>query len=89
MSAARKAQLDLGFDEIEEIRHLAGAMERTVQDVLERFRPLSPDASSNIVHRHSKKALRIAINSAHLTPHERAVIKGAYVMVCRELGETP
>lgn len=89
MTAARKQQLDLGFDEIEEIRHLAGAMERTVKDVLDRVRPLSPDASAKVVHQHCKKALRIAINSAHLSPSERATIKGAYSMVCRELGETP
>ena len=88
MTAARR-QLDLGFDEMEEIRHLAGAMERTVKDVLDRVRPLSSDASSKIVHQHSKRALRIAINSAHLSPSERATLKGAYVMVCRELGEAP
>lgn len=87
MRTAAAKQLDLAFDEIETIRHLAGALEKTVMDAMERIRPLSADASSKIVHQHSKKALRIAINSAHLTPHERAIIKGAYNMVCRELGE--
>ena len=80
-------QLDLAFDEIETSRHLAGALETTVMDAMERIRPLSPDASARIVHQHCKKALRIAIDSAHLSPSERATIKGAYHMVCRELGE--
>lgn len=79
-------QLALAFDEIETIRHLAGALEKTVMDAMERIRPLNPDASSRIVHQHAKKALKIALNG-RFSPSERAIIRGAYNMVCRELGD--
>jgi len=85
MSAARKAQLDLGFDEIESIRQLAGALQGTVDDLVARYRPDSDDASSRIVMTHCMKALRSA-RGLPMPPHQRAIVEGAYQMVRRQLG---
>jgi hypothetical protein len=85
MTAARR-QLDLGFDEIESIRQLAGALQGTVDDLVQRYRPVSNEISSKIVHQHTKKALRLARGLA-MCPSTRATIDAAYKMVRRELGE--
>jgi hypothetical protein len=84
MTAARR-QLDLGFDEIESIRQLAGALQGTVDDLVQRYRPETDDASSRIVMTHCMKALRSA-RGLPMPPHQRAIVEGAYQMVRRQLG---
>ena len=77
-------QLDLAFDEVEAIRQLASALQGTVDDLLERHRPLSPDASARVVMTHCMKALRMA-RGLPMAPHARAIVEGAYQMVRKEL----
>jgi hypothetical protein len=81
---AKPRQLDLALEEIESIRHLAGALERTVSDLAARIQPQSKDASHKIVMRHAKDALR-SVRGLAMTPTMRAKIDGAYRMICNEL----
>lgn len=76
----------LAFDEIESIRHMAGALEQTVSDLVARLQPESSDASARVVMQHTKKALRLARGLA-MAPSTRATIDAAYHMVRRELGD--
>lgn len=83
---AKPKQLDLALDEIEGIRQLAGALEKTVNDVMARFRPESQEASARVVMQHTKRALRLA-RGLPMAPSTRATIDAAYHMVRRELGD--
>lgn len=83
---AKPKQLDLALEEIEGIRHLAGALERTVNDVMARFKSESQEASARVVMEHTKLALRLARGLA-MAPSTRAKIDAAYHMVRRELGD--
>jgi hypothetical protein len=77
-------QLDLALEEIESIRHLAGALEQTVSDLAKRIAPETREISSRIVLQHCERALRIA-RGAPMNPQSRARIDATYKMVQREL----